>query len=88
MVHVESNTVALALVSHGAHTSLDEKDQRGNIILMLSGLEPKTRVRTRDDDCTACESGCGHSRHREDLAVQELVDFGEAGHDFSFFLAQ
>ena len=80
MVHVETDTVTLSSVSHGARTSLDEKDRRGIIILMLSGLEPKTRVRTRDDDRTPCEAGCRHSRHLEDLAVEELIDFGESGH--------
>ena len=51
---------------------------------MLRGLEPKTRVRTRDDDCSPCETGCGHGWHFEDLAVEELVDFGEVGHGFAF----
>ena len=57
-----------------------------NNVLVLSGLKPKTRVRTRDDDCTPCEAGRRHSRHLEDLPVQELVDFREGGHVFLSFL--
>lgn len=54
---------------------------------MLRSLESKTRVRPRDDDRAAREAGRRHRRHLEDLAVEEVIDFGESGHTFPpFFL--
>ena len=77
MIHVETHTTVLRQPMARVLVHLwTEKFKWGiNHILMLRGLEPKTRVRSRDDDCPPRETGCRHGRHLEDLAVQELIDF-------------
>lgn len=52
------------------------------LILMLSCLKTKAGVRTRDDDCTACEARLRYRWHLQELAIEELIHFRESRHYF------
>ena len=86
MLHVETDTVGVVNQSATASVHLETKkkqsEEGGKPILMLRSLVSKTRVRPRDDDRAAREAGRRHGRHLEDLAVEELIEFGESGHTF------
>ncbi len=49
---------------------------------MLGCLETEACVCARDDDGAAGEAGRWHRGHLQELAIEELIEFGEPEHGF------